>query len=303
MIAKILDIVCIAVLCTILTLGLWPFHAPKNDVTWLGERNGLHFGRYGTAIGSGPFEMASSQGNQLFGSLEIWLQPRRIWDNGTFLAFCTPEDPFQFSLSQSQRDIRLQAAIRNDRNRTRVVNLYVAGVFRQTGPIFITITAGTGGMAVYLDGVLAKRVPQFRLPPNQLAGRIVLGDSPGQPDSWKGQLLGFAIYDRELTEAQLLKHYETWTQAGRPEIQKEEGNVALYLFDERAGTVIHNSVSAGVDLSIPDQYVVLDQIFLQPFWSEFSMSRSYWGAVLKNIVGFIPFGFCFCARLSMARRF
>jgi len=44
--------------------------------------------------------------------------------------------------------------------------------------------------------------------------------------------------------------------------------------------------------------VVLDKIFLEPFWKEFSMSRRYWNAAFKNIVGFIPFGFCFCACLS-----
>lgn len=55
-------------------------------------------------------------------------------------------------------------------------------------------------------------------------------------------------------------------------------------------------------MSIPDKYMVLDQIFLQPFWTEFEMSRSYWSSALKNIVGFIPFGFFFGARLSLAGR-
>jgi glycopeptide antibiotics resistance protein len=54
-----------------------------------------------------------------------------------------------------------------------------------------------------------------------------------------------------------------------------------------------------VNLYIPEKYVVLDRIFLDPFWKEFSMSRSYWSSVVKNIVGFIPFSFCFCAGLSL----
>ena len=53
-----------------------------------------------------------------------------------------------------------------------------------------------------------------------------------------------------------------------------------------------------MNLHIPEKYGVLDQIFLEPFWEEFSLSRSYWSAALKNIVGFIPFGFCFFACLS-----
>ena len=48
-----LALICIAVLCTILTLGLWPFHSPRNEVAWLVNHDGLHFGTYGTVISSG----------------------------------------------------------------------------------------------------------------------------------------------------------------------------------------------------------------------------------------------------------
>ena len=55
-----LDLICFAVLCVILTLGLWPFHSPKNEVTWLGNHNGLRFGR--TALSSsGAFQMTSAE--------------------------------------------------------------------------------------------------------------------------------------------------------------------------------------------------------------------------------------------------
>ncbi|MGB7760447.1 MAG: VanZ family protein [Bryobacteraceae bacterium] len=302
MIAKILDLACIAVLCTILTLGLWPFHAPGNEVAWLAGRNGLRFGGHGTVIGSREFDTAASPGSQLSGSLEIWLLPARVPDSSTLLAFSTPQDPFRFSLHQSETDLRLQSATPNDRNRTPAVKLYAKNVFRRARPAFITITAGTLGMSVYVDGVLATRAPQLRLPANRFSGRIVLGDSPGQTDSFTGQLLGFAIYDRELTEARLSRHFQTWTHAGRPDIQNDDGNLALYLFDERAGNVVHNRANSGVDLSIPEKYVVLDQIFLEPFWREFNLSWSYWNAALRNVVGFVPLGFCFFARLSIARR-
>ena len=128
--------------------------------------------------------------------------------------------------------------------------------------------------------------------------RFVLGDSPGQTDSWSGQLLGLAIYRRELTAAQVLRHYETWTQGEQPDLSDDEDNTALYLFNERAGNVVHNQAKSGVDLYIPEKYAVLDRIFLEPFWKEFNMSRSYWDSAFKNIVGFIPFGFCLCACLS-----
>ena len=70
------------------------------------------------------------------------------------------------------------------------------------------------------------------------------------------------------------------------------------MFNERAGNVVHNQAKSGVDLYIPEKYVVLDKIFLEPFWKEFNMSRSYWDSAFKNIVGFIPLGFCLFACLS-----
>jgi VanZ like family len=298
---KLLDVVCIAVLCIILSLGLWPFHTPPNDVTWLGERNGLRLGRYGTAISSGAFRMPSPLGDELAGTVEIWLQPARMWDGGAFLSFSMPEDLLRLSLHQSLTDLLVRATILDSQNRRRPVGFYVDDVFRRKGPAFIAVTAGTKGFAVYIDGVLARRAPPVRLPANPFTGRIVLGGAPGQEDSWTGRLLGFAIYGREVSEARLLRHYQTWTQTGRPEPSEDDGNTALYLFDERSGSVIHSRVKSGVDLSIPEKYAVLDQIFLEPFWKEFSMSESYWSAVLKNVVGFIPLGFCFCARLSLAR--
>jgi len=294
---RLWDVICVAVLGVVLTLGLWPFHSPKNDVTWLGNRNGLRFGRFGTVISSSVFQVTSRE-TEASGSVEVWLQPRRIWDSSTFLAFYTPGNPHQFSLCQFNGGLKLRAEARDDPYPAKTASLYVRDTFRKSGRVFLTITSGIRGTAVYIDGVLAKTAPQFRLSTKELTGRLVLGDSPGQTDSWSGQLLGIAIYRRELTAAQVLRHYDTWTQRERPEISEDERNIALYLFGERAGNIVHDHASLGVNLSIPEKYVVWDRISLEPFWKEFSMSRSYWSSVVKNIIGFVPFGFCFCACLS-----
>lgn len=289
-----LNVICFAVLCVILTLGLWPFHSPKNEVTWLGSRNGLRFGRYGTAISSGALRM-TSVANGESGSVEAWFEPRHIWVSETILAFYTFGKPDQFSLRQSLGDLELKAERHEE---TSAAHLYVSNIFRQRGPVFIAITSGPHGTAAYANGVLGRMAPGFRLFTKNFTGRVIVGDSPRQPDSWSGQFLGLAIYGRELSAAQVERHYETWAREGRPRIEEGERNIALYLFNERSGNVVHNRAMAGVNLEIPEKYVVLDKIFLEPFWKEFGMTRSYWGAVVKNIIGFIPFGFCFCACLS-----
>jgi hypothetical protein len=102
---RILDVICLAVLCVILTLGLWPFHSPRNDVTWLGNRNGLRFGTYATVTSSSAFPMAEAESGS--GSVEVWLRPGRIWDSSTILAFYTPGSPCRLSLRQSLTDLEL----------------------------------------------------------------------------------------------------------------------------------------------------------------------------------------------------
>jgi hypothetical protein len=282
----LLRLACIAVLCIILTLGLWPFHAPENDVGWPGNRRGLHFGRYSTVFSTAALPAPSALNESAGGSVEIWLECARKWGSGTLLSFYRPKHPPYLSLRQSLTDVLLQAG---------PTRLYGEDVFRKTGPVFLTVTSGNRGTTIYIDGVPVRSVPQLRIPAGDFAGRLVVGDSPGQTDSWRGQLFGLALYDRELPAAQVSKHYTTWTQSGRPEMAAADGNVALYLFDECSGNLVHSRMAPGPDLYIPDRYLVVDQIFLEPFWEEFSLSRSYASAALKNIVGFVPLGFCFCA--------
>lgn len=131
----------------------------------------------------------------------------------------------------------------------------------------------------------------------------ITGDSPLQQDSWSGQVLGLAVYSIELPAPVVLRHYRAWTKTGQPEVASTEHNVGLYLFNERTGNLVHNHAGSGLDLVIPETYTVVDQIFLEPFWKEFSMSGGFWRGILKNIVGFIPVGLCFFPYFSLVRHF
>src|SRR5438094_5120726 len=128
-------------------LGLWPFHAPINDVSWLGNRNGLHFGRFSTAFCSSEFRMMAAP-NGTSASLEIWLQPDRMWDFSTFLTFYIPGNPLQFSLHQAQTSLLLRTAFKDDQHHSEM--LYVEHVFRKNAPAFITLTSGPPGTTVYI---------------------------------------------------------------------------------------------------------------------------------------------------------
>jgi len=297
---NLLAVICIAVLCITLTLGLWPFHSPANEVSWLGNHDGLRFGKYGTVIGSGFFRISNPRDNSE-ASLEIWLQPKLIWDGGTFLAFYRLENRFKSSLHKSLTGLPVRIGAQYGQDDAKTAELNVSEVFgRKPRPVFITVTSGVKGAWIYVDGALAAAAPEFPLSAGDFTGGLVLGDSAGQPDGWSGELLGLAIYHRQLTAAQVFHNYAAWKRTGRPGIAGDERNIALYLFDEHTGDVARDKARSGVDLYIPERYQVMDKFFLEPFWTEFSMSRNYWRAVVKNIGGFIPFGFCFYVYLAAA---
>jgi VanZ family protein len=205
-------------------------------------------------------------------------------------------------LQQSISDLALRIDIRDGRYRTRTTRFYVGDIFRRGKPLFITVASNGGRTSVYIGGKLVETAPEFRLSERDFEGELVTANWPRADDSWSGVLRGLAFYDQELSPAQVVHHYMTWIEKGRPDVSNNERAVALYLFDERAGRVIHNQVQSGPDLYIPERYLVLDQVFLKPFWEEFHPSWSYWSDVLINIAGFVPFGFLFCAYLSLAGR-
>ena len=118
------------------------------------------------------------------------------------------------------------------------------------------------------------------------------------PAQYKGQYARRTLELIDSVKQQVVRHRETWTREGRPEVTQDEGCVALYLCEERSGNRVHNQIAPGADLLIPERFQIQDEVFMMPFWKEFELSRAYLGAVLKNIVGLVPLGFVFYAWFS-----
>jgi len=266
-------------------------------VHWLENGNGLRFGHYGTILSSNILERTRSNGPSC--SLEIWLEPARTWNTSTVLAFYRSLNPGQFSLQQSHADLLLQRDIGDDGYHSKPARIYVDDVLRKE--VFITVTSSGRDTAVYIDGRLITRSLRFGLSMNDLAGQLIGANSPLQPNSWPGQLRGLAIYRSELNAAQVVQHYEDWTQKGKPTVVDNESALALYLFDEHTGRIIHNRVRSGTDLYIPERYLVVHQILLEPPWREFNTPWSYVKSAFINIAGFVPLGFFFYAYFSSMR--
>ena len=300
---KILGPICLLVVLSLLTAGLWPFNPfPKNQVSWLTDKNGLRFGDKAMIFTSGTFEVTGSN-KQPFCSLEIWLQPALtdVRESVTILAFHTPDNPLQFGLKQYRDGL----AVRNYRDEQRRLPTSRIGfehAFRQAEPILLTITLGPNGNAAFLNGVLVKAFSQHSLSCKDFSGQLVIGNSPMSDNAWQGKLFGMAIYNQELTPEVVSRHYTMWTQGRVPEGVAKDGVRALYSFGERSGRIIHNSIGPGPDLCIPKTFRILHKRILAPPWEEFAPRLSYVKDILINVAGFIPFGFFFCAYLVCNRQ-
>lgn len=294
---SLLGLISVSVLCCVLAAGLAPFQRPRNAVTWLVDENGVRFGNYGTIWSSGPFEMAAAQDDPSC-SLEIWLQPSRATGSHTILSFYTPNSPQQFWLQQFRANLGINREIQNHQH--RIESIGIEGIFSQLKPVFITMASGPQKTSIYINGSLEESSSQIRYGEN-CSGQLVIGTSPVRNDRWSGVLLGLAIYKQEFTAGQVIQHYHSWTTQGRPQLSGNENAIGVYLFDEHAGNVVHNTVQPGINLYIPGRYSLLHQKFLEPFWKEFKPVRSYWMDVVVNIAGFIPLGFFFYAYWSSVR--
>src|SRR5580692_9803216 len=297
MVSRLLGAICLSTLCGILVAGLWPFHAPKNNVHWLANESGLLFGEYGSIASSGTFKTNASHAASSC-SLELWLQPS-LDDSGTVLAFYWPEQTVvPFRLWQSGGYVGIQHTSLNQFHQAERTKIYAADVFRRGKAVFITISSGAAGTTVYTDGKLVRQALDLKLSSQDFTGQLVLGNGPVGANPWSGQLKGLAVYDRELTASEASQHYATWTTNAQTDLVKDKELVALYLFNEGKGSVVHNQLDSATDLLIPKHFFLLHEQFLKRPWDEFYPGRHYWENVGINIAGFTPLGFFFSAYFS-----
>jgi hypothetical protein len=277
--------------------AFWPFTLrPANHVAWLKDENGLRFGGGGIVLSPKSFEFTDSK-PPAGASLEVWLEPSQDKYSTALLSFSSSENPERFRLRQSHDFLLVLQESFASSQHTAMRWLWVPHAFQAHKRRFVVITAGAQGTTVYLDGVPAEHSSTFKIVRKDFAGQLIVGASPVAYDTWRGKLLGLALFGRELAAAQVLDHYQAWLN-GRAEVVRSDQPAALYTFAERSGSVAHNQVVSGPDLAIPVRLSVPYKPFLKSPWREFYPNEAYFRDVLINVAGFVPFGFFFCMLIA-----
>jgi VanZ family protein len=270
-----------------------PIRGPRNGVTWLAGENGVRPSGHLTLWSSGPFPLLGSESGESC-SVELSLQPGLPRDSTVILAFSVPTNPLRLTLHQYRSLLILQTGTPSSLQLASTIG--TDGVFHQGTQVFVTLTSGPQQTAIYINSSLTRSFPGYHFSAD-CAGRLVVGASPVIDQSWRG----LALYGQSLKADEVRRHYEIWTKQGRPDLSGNERAVALYLFKEYSGNVVHNGVAGGIDLYIPPRYTLVHQILLEPFWREYKPRWSYVKDILINIVGFMPLGFLFYAYWTSVR--
>ena len=296
---RLMGVLCLAVVVATLIAGLWPFTAPKNEVTWLKDGEGVRFGEHGTALSSTELSLASSAKRSC--TLELWVQRERIWTRGTVLAIYNSSDHRQFAVQQDLADLVLQLG---SGLQPLSEGLRVRGVFRKPDTL-IAVSSDGRTASIYVNGELVLASSNFSLTGKDLSGQVILANSPVLDSSWSGQVKGLAIYDRARSAEQVLRDYQNWTNVRDLVPEEDQQAIALYRFREGAGSVIRSPTPTGPDLEIPQRFRVMDQIRFESPVTEFLTEGNYWDNVQINIIGFVPLGFVlatyFATVLNMKR--
>ena len=299
---KALGLICLIMILGMLAIALGPFNPfPRNQVSWLGNQDGLRFGDPGIVFStadfrwppSAPSAAAASQGVGC--TLEIWLEPPPSPDRqaGIILAFYQPRSPLRIRLFPWQDSVMV---LYRDADQSRHQEIDVDGAFRPQTPVLITIASGPGGSSAFLDGVLTGTSPALQLSLLDLSGQLVLGSSPVQEYGWRGLVRGLALYGRQLSSGEIARHPGAWAQGMDPAAAAREGALALYTFQERSGDLAHDRLGRSPDLYIPHRFQLPHKPLLRVWRSDFSWSDNR-GDIIVNIVGFVPLGFFLCTYL------
>jgi hypothetical protein len=229
--------------------------------------------------------------------VEIWIRPAKVKDSNTLLAFYDPVSYRGLSIVQADSDLEVRVESSSAWRRFKSDRINVSDTFSDGKSGFWAVASGKSGTTVYRDGI---PVRQSSIAPaaREISGRLIIGTSPIFNAAWSGTLRGLAIYDAALSEAQIARHYATWTKQSAPVVLPDDDCIALYLFREHSGSVVHNSITHDLDLYIPAKYLVVRQTLLDPVWRAFNWHRGFWKDAFINVAGFIPFGCFLCSYLQ-----
>jgi hypothetical protein len=240
-------------------------------------------------------------------TLELFLRPTSTKSFYTIATFYNPNDPAQLRVAQWGNFLLLAHNVLDPNGHPVEQKFDIAHMFHRSELLLLTVVFTPQSTSAFVDGKFIATSPKFVISPRELTGQIILGALAVNYVLWPGEIHGIAIYSKELTPVEVAEHYDAWTKGDRPDTGDRphppdlNHAIAYYAFNEGAGRVIHSAVPSAPDLQMPRTFAVLHKPMLKSVRKEFIVSWKYVSDVVRNIVGFVPLGFVFCAFFLQTR--
>jgi VanZ family protein len=283
----------------------WPFAFwPTNQVRWLTEPPGLHFAENAiirdAAVLPTPANAATREAADF--TVELWLEADALATNDVahILTIHDRQLPSNFVLCQWKQEILLR--VPNEHSRSSIREVGADGALEPTRAKLITITGSAAGTDFYFDGVPQRQFPGFKVAATAFRGKLIVGNAANGNHAWNGKILGLALYQRALDAGEVAQHHAQWMVRQARQFTNDPSVAALYLFEEGDGKMTRDSSRHGHQMAIPSTYRVPHKEFLAPWGRPMNQGIDY-DDIVTNVLGFVPFGFCFFLhRRSRSRR-
>lgn len=274
---------------------LWPFDFnPSNKAHWLAKEPGVRFAGMGCVVSREtfpPLPRLSSDGSL---TVEIAVRPTRLTDRyvSHILTFHPSDGPAPLVIGSWKNSALVRVGRRGGTGGRPFREVGARNAFAAGVTTVVTTVAGSKGTSLYLNGRLQRSAPNAVIERGSTGlGKLLLGISPYAGGWWRGDILGLKIYNRALSESEVLTSHEAYRKGTKLQEAVSEALIAEYGFREGLGNVAHDTTGNSPDLTIPREFRPLRRTFLSPPGVEARWSRSVVWDIALNIVGFIPYAF------------
>ena len=306
--SRFLPFLCVAISIVLLLAGLWPFDFfPKNNVRWLPDQRVLRFGRYGIACSPEPIEVPGTTLDfRKPIQLEFKVRPGNEPGNSIprILSICDEDSRELFFVGQWKNDLIIRLSSGKNPSSGSYRETGVDNLFRKNRSVALAVRLEESGVSVFADGEFVKSQAGYSL--SRFSGprtRVVflLGNSPAGESPWEGDFLEFSIRQDIATGREQgnpgRQVAGPWAHVGGNEAVAKGHDPS----NKKAGMMFRTAGEPGFEMWVPVAFRPLKRTILFPPWKETRFNRSFWMDVAVNVIGFIPFGFCFYALLRTTR--
>ncbi len=293
----------VTVLSAILFIGLKPKAlSHSNNAGWLVNRTGIRFAKNSIAYTDPIFDLIQDHvSSQQEFSVEIALKPKSFQEEGFGFIFLIHggRDRNQFLIGQWGASLIAMNGDDYDHHR-KTKRIF----FKSTSPTpdmhLMTVTTGTEGSKIYIDGRLVKSRKDLKLRiPDGKTARLLLGNSIYGRHAWNGEIYGVALYGNALSPKEIEAHSRAFFKNRRFSAINQPAPFILFPLDEKGGTLAKNYPGGTHHLHIPSEMKILSPLFFFRNQLRYMLKRSIFtnqDAIL-NFFGFIPLGILLSATL------